>query len=462
VAKSIVGIGVCVVAGVLAAAAQAQQARAPEERAGNARYVPLTERTKRPTKLTFVPLANNANAVILEPVTPDPQRSRFALLISHPEHTNNFNYFIAPQMAERGYRVMMVNYHGPEMIYEEFLAPLAAAMKYLRGLPGVEKIILTGHSGGGPELSFYEEVAEGGAKACQLPERVYPCRGGNLDNLPRADGVMMLDARAGVVERLVALDPSVDDARPRAHQAALDMFSPRNGFNRETRSGSYSAAFEQRYFKAQGARQAKLIDRALARLAAIEKGEGLYKDDEPFIIPGSSLHTYDGAALNLADLHLMSKTHAAHLLLKADGTRSMQVISTAFSGLSEPDHEDRMANTTQEITVRSFLSFLAVRTTPDYAISDDRITGVDWRSVANSIPGSVQGIKVPSLFMAGTCASHVVYLETAYDLSAAKDKEFVGVEGGNHSFAGCKPEYGDPAKYAFDYVDGWLMKPGRF
>ena len=461
-AKSRFRIGVSVMAAVLVTTADAQQARAPEGREGGARYVPLTERTRRPTKLTFVPLANNANAVILEPVTPDPQRSRFALLISHPEHANNFNYFIAPQMAERGYRVMMVNYHGPELIYEEFLAPLAAAMRYLRTLPGVETIILTGHSGGGPELSFYQEVAEGGAKACQLPERVYPCRGGNLDNLPRADGIMMLDARAGVVERLVALDPSVDDAHPHEHQRALDMFSPSNGFHPESRSGTYSAEFEQRYFKAQGARQTKLIDQALGRLAKIEHGEGLYKDDEPFIIAGSSLHTYDGAALNLADLHLMSKTHAPHLLLKADGTRSTQIIPTTFAGLSEPDHEDRMANTTQEITVRNFLSFLAVRTKPDYHITDDRITGVDWRSVANSIPGSVQGIRVPSLFMAGTCASHVVYLETAYDLSAAKDKEFVGVEGGNHSFAGCKPEYGDPAKYAFDYVDGWLLKPGRF
>ena len=61
-----------------------------------------------------------------------------------------------------------------------------------------------------------------------------------------------------------------------------------------------------------------------------------------------------------------------------------------------------------------------------------------------------------------TCASHVIYHETGYDLSAAKDKEFVGVEGGNHMFGACRPEYGDPAKHAFDYVDSWLMKPGRF
>ena len=452
---------------VLAALLMAPGARTQVPRAGGDRparaYVPLTAKTKRPTKLTFVQLANNVNAAILEPVTPDPERSRFALIITHPEHANTFNYFIAPEMADRGYRVMMINYHGPEVIYEEFLAPIAAGVRYLRGLPGVQKIVLTGHSGGGAQLTAYQEVAESGGKACQIPERVYPCKGANVENLPPADGIMMLDARAGVVERLIALDPSIaDPSRPGYHRPDLDMFSAANGFDAKTKSGKYSAEFERKFFQAQGVRQMRLISEAQARLAKIEKGEGIYKDDEPMIIPGSSLHTYDGAALNLADLHLMSKTHAPHMLLKSDGSRPVQIIPTTYGGLSEPEHQDNMGNTTQEITVRNFLSFLAVRTKPDYMVTEDRINGVDWRSVGNSIPGSVQGITVPSLFMPGTCVSHVVFLETAYDLSAAKDKEFVAVEGANHSFAPCRPEFGDTAKHAFDYVDSWLMKPGRF
>lgn len=439
----------------------AQETKIPVDRPQE-KYVPLTQKTSRPTKLTFVELSNNANAVILEPVTPDPQRSHISLLISHPEHINNFNYFIAPEMASRGYRVMMVNYHGPELIYEEFLAPLGAAVNYLRSIPGVTTVVLAGHSGGGPELSYYQEIAENGAKACEGPERIYKCSGKSLDNLPPADGVMMLDARAGVVERFIALDPSIVDNNPRQHKPELDMFNPRNGFDPQMKSGTYSADFERKYFAAQSKRQNRLIDEALSRLAKIDKGEGQYKDDEPFIVPGSSQHTYDGAALHLADLRLMSRTHAKHVLLKADGSKPMQIIPTTYSGLSEPEHEDRISNTTQIITVRNFLSFLAMRPSADYKITEDRITGVDWRSVANSIPGSVQGIRVPSLFMAGTCASHVVFLETAFDLSAAKDKEFVGVEGADHHFAACKPEYGDPAKHAFDYVDGWLMQPGRF
>ncbi|MGH2448683.1 MAG: hypothetical protein ACRDFS_08805, partial [Chloroflexota bacterium] len=64
--------------------------------------------------------------------------------------------------------------------------------------------------------------------------------------------------------------------------------------------------------------------------------------------------------------------------------------------------------------------------------------------------------------MSATCAAHLVLLETAYFHSAAKDKIFVGDEGANHGFLPCEPQYGDTFKRAFDFVDGWLLKPGRF
>lgn len=43
-----------------------------------------------------------------------------------------------------------------------------------------------------------------------------------------------------------------------------------------------------------------------------------------------------------------------------------------------------------------------------------------------------------------------------------KTKEFLGVEGANHGFMPCRPEYGDTFKRTFDFVDGWLSKAGRF
>jgi hypothetical protein len=273
---------------------------------------------------------------------------------------------------------------------------------------------------------------------------------------------MLIDSNAGAIERLVALDPSLDSQRPRDHKPELDMFNPRNGYDRSTKGGRYSAEFERRYFDAQGARQMRLIAQAGARLASVEKGAGNFKDDEPFVVPGSSVNTNDGARLEVADLRLLSKTHGSHTLLKADGSAPVQIVPSTRAPLANAELMDRMDPTTQNVTVRYFLSYLALRTRPGYTLTEDRVNGVDWRSVPNSVAGSVQGIHVPSLFMVGTCAVHLVYIETAFDLSASQDKEFIAVEGGDHYFRPCKPEYGDPAKHAFDYVDSWLMKPGRF
>lgn len=414
-----------------------------------------------PLKTTYVHLSNNANAMIVEPAAPDPARSRFAILVAHPSNANTFNYFIGRELPRRGYRVMMLNYYGPEVTYEEFLAPIAAAVSHLRSLPGVEKVMFAGHSTGGPELTFYQDVAENGPKACQAPEKVYPCRGKNLTNLPKADGIMLLDTNAGAPERTISVDPAVDSRRPRERHPERDMFDPRNGFDPTTKSASYSAEFMRRFLAAQGARNNQLIDEALSRLAQIEKGEGNYKDDEPFVVPGSSLNV-NGARLFLADTRLLSKTRAAHRLLKADGTAPVQIVPSVLSPQGNVDDLNRLYTTTQNVTVRHYLSFLALRTTADYATTETTIAGIEWRSTPNSVPGNVEGITVPTLVMVGTCAGHVVLSEIAFDRSAAKDKEFVAVEGGDHYFRPCRPQYGDSEKRAFDYLDGWLTKTGRF
>lgn len=147
-------------------------------RAANAGHVPL--------KRVFVPLANDVNAVLLAPVKPRARHGSFAILIARSDHINTFNYFIGPELARRGFQVMMVNYHGPEQVFDEFVQPLADAVRYLRKVPGIRYVVLAGHSLGGPELTYYQDVAESGPSARQGPERVYPCSGGDLNNLPPA------------------------------------------------------------------------------------------------------------------------------------------------------------------------------------------------------------------------------------------------------------------------------------
>jgi pimeloyl-ACP methyl ester carboxylesterase len=414
-----------------------------------------------PIKRTFVPLGNNANALIAEPATSDPVRGRIAILVAHPDNANQFNSFIAQELVTRGYRAMMLNYYGPELTYEEFIAPIAAAMRALRSTPGIEKVIFVGHSTGGPELTSYQDVAENGPKACQGPERIYPCRGKNLENLPKADGIVLLDSHSGAPERMISLDPAVDSRRPRERNPELDMFSPHVGFDPKTNSATYSAEFTKKFLAAQSARNNRVIDEALARLAMIEKGEGAYKDDEPFVIPGWSTDV-NGGRLELADRRFMSRTHAPHLHLKGDGTTPTEIVTSTRPVLASVDNLARLDVTTQNVTVRHYLSFIAIRTTAEYGYSENGITGITWRSTTDSIQGNLQGITVPTLVVSATCAPHLDFLEAAYDRSASKDKAFVGIEGANHGFQPCKPEYGDVRKRAFDYVDGWLRKAGRF
>jgi hypothetical protein len=62
--------------------------------------------------------------------------------------------------------------------------------------------------------------------------------------------------------------------------------------------------------------------------------------------------------------------------------------------------------------------------------------------------------------------------ETVRGHAKSSDKTLAYVEGATHNFSPCKqcavakglPEdyYGDTVKTLFDYVDGWLSKPGRF
>jgi pimeloyl-ACP methyl ester carboxylesterase len=356
---------------------------------------------------------------------------------------------------------MMVNYYGPETSYYEFIQPLAAAIKALRGMSGVEKVVLVGHSSGGVVLTSYEDVAENGPKACQEPDRIAKCDAKGLDNLPKADGVMLIDSNSGELEKTIALNPAANSSDPNYRDPDLDLFNPKNGFDPSTKLANYSPEFLNKFFAAQGARANKIIDQAQARLALIEKGEGEYKDDEPFVVFGSSIDV-NGARPELADHKLLARTHAPHILLKADGTKPVEIIPSVIPALALPEQEDSLALTTQNFTVREYLSFQALRVTPDYRMTENSILGVKWRTTPNSLQGNLEGIKVPTLIMSATCAPHLVLLETAYDLSAAKDKEMVGVEGANHGMMPCKPEYGDTFKHTFDYADGWLSKPGRF
>jgi hypothetical protein len=411
-------------------------------------------------KTQYVRLGQQGEGLLYSPTSPSP-KSRIAVVFTHPGG-NNFNAPIGRELASRGYLVMNVNYRAGEALGVDVQLPtLSLAVDYLRSLPGVQKVVVSGHSGGAHEMALYENVAEHGITACNGPEKLYPCRGAALDKLQKPDGLILLDPPLGNFHQMSALDPAVsNDVNVR--DPALDMFSAANGFDAAALHATYSADFAKRFYSAQSARNMQILAHVQERLKAVEAGKGEFANDEPLVIPGQGVDAV-GARLYQPDVSFASHTKAPHLLLKADGSRVETIIHSVRPAQSQAAKQIHvLGETSTATTVRGYMAHSALRTTADFAITDDDIIGVDWRSAYDSSPGNAYGISAPTLVLTMGCHYLMVPGELIYDRLASKDKTYATVEGATHGFAPCKPEYGDTTKRTFDFVDEWLSKDGRF
>jgi hypothetical protein len=144
--------------------------------------------------------------------------------------------------------------------------------------------------------------------------------------------VILLDPPLGAFHAMSSIDPAVHGKNPKSRIAALDMFAPANGFDPATGSANYSATFARRFYAAQAARNARIVDRALARLHAIEQGKGEFRDDAPFVVPGMGVFAA-GARLYQPDTAFLSHTRAPHLLLEPDGRTAYVIVRLSMSAL---------------------------------------------------------------------------------------------------------------------------------
>lgn len=406
----------------------------------------------------YIRVDQSDDALLYEPVNPG-ANARIALIFSHP-NGNTFNETPVVEMAKRGYRVMAMNHRGDTDDVTVFAQPLSRAIGYLRTVPGVQRVVIMGHSGGGHLVTWYQNVAEHGPAACQGPEKLYPCDGKGLTGLAKPDGIIILDSTLGAFHEMSAVDPAVDGDK---RIASLDMFSAANGYDTTAKQAKYSPEFAKRFYAAQSARNASIVDNAVARLNALKQGNGQFSDDEPLLIRGMG-EDAAGARLYQPDPSFAAHTKKPHTLLKADGTQPEQIVNSVRPPTGQQFaiqlNSLRVMNTNS--TVRLFLAHSAIRTKPDFAITADDIVGVDWASAVNSTPANAEGISVPALVLSNTCHYLMVPDEIIFDHLGSKDKTLVFDEGSTHLFVPCKPEYGDTVKRAFDYVDNWLAKPERF
>ena len=389
-----------------------------------------------------------------------------AVLVAH--RTANFMHHPAcTELSNRGFMVLCMNtrYEGNEEVvrFEEMMLDVKAGVAYLRKQPGITKVLLFAHSGGGPTMSFYEAVAENGVAFCQRPEKLVRC-GDDLAGLPRADGIVYADAHPGnPVNVLRGINPSVlneNDPPDKRVDPTLDPFNPANGFNPNGPS-HYSAAFQRRYYAAQSKRMNDLIAHAQGVLGQMKAGTYGYPDDDLVVIPrGGNPGAGPGAsaALFVYDPTIagIMQTVRPEKLLRNDGTVVREVVHSVFAAQPKLQalHET-FDGGTKILSIRSFLSANATRST-------NALDGIDDCSSNNSTICAVQSISVPELFTAMGGHYFVRDVEREYDLAATKDKDYVVIEGATHFFTPCTACEKTPGQYAntmknmFDYIARWI------
>src|SRR5689334_12951180 len=326
---------------------------------------------------------------------PDPAlfpNPHVGVIVMH-RNSNYLNHISTKELPARGFVVLGMNPRCDNneaacAPWENNALDVKSGVNYLRSQPGITKIVLLGHSGGGPTMTFYEAVAEQGVAFCQQASKLIKCSN-SLAGLPKVDGMILMDAHPGNginAVRSISANVTNDSAvlnqnRAPATNPNLDAFDPRNGY-RDGGLTVYSDSFRKAYFKAQSDRMNFLISEALARLDDINaRGD----TDAPFIVPLA-----DNARLSQIDLTIHHATLQPRKLLKNDGSvdASSPVASVRPQSLFPGDEEG--FGSSMFLTVKSFLSVRAVRST-------DSFDNVEWCSSNNSTPCNLQSMTIPLL-----------------------------------------------------------------
>jgi len=403
----------------------------------------------RPRYVQFTP-ASLKGALYVPDSGPAPH---VAVLLVH--RTANFlSHLATTELSKRGFMVLAINPRSDNneaaVDFEANALDVKSGIEFLRKQPGITKVLLFGHSGGGPATSFYEAVAENGPAYCQGANKLVECSS-DLTALPRAYGLILVDAHPGVsVNGLRSINGAVVDERnPRKIDPSLDPFSPANGY--DAKSPHYSADFTQRYFKAQADRMNRLIDLAKARQAAMKAGTDPYPDDDVFLIPRGEL-----ARLMEIDPGIHHSTIHPQKLVKNDGTIATQIVDSVRPvGRGSEKLNAAFATGTRLLTIKSFLSANAIR-------AKDSMDDIDWCSSNNSTPCALKSISVPLLVTAMGGHYFVRDNEIHYEVAASKDKDFVVIDGATHGIQPCRPcektpgQYSNATKNFFDYVSRWI------
>lgn len=406
-------------------------------------------------------LANAVPVMMYEPLHPG-VRNHVGIVLQHSDDCY-FEFTPALELAKRGYVVAVSYFPDHRIALDRKLEHVGKVTAYLKNYPGIDRVLLLGHSGGATLMSAYQAVAENGNAVFRGAEKIIPLT--DIAPLPKADGVIFLDANLGNgVMTLLSLDPAVaDEENGRQRNATLDLFNPENGYDPE--NSCYSDDFIRTYVRAQGKRMNQLIDYAMERVRAIENGRGRFEDDEPMIIPGGTQIAPYNKIFPMFPQRFFAHTEGAWDLICGDGEIRREIIPCRRARRRPLEGTQSYHDGTLCTTVRIFLNSNAVRTDENLYYDETRIHGIDWDSSYCTGPGNVLHIEAPMLLLGMTGSYEYIAAEHIYRRAQrCADKTLAFVEGAGHNFTPAADaerypgEFGDTVKSTFDYTDRWIAE----
>ena len=412
-----------------------------------------------PIRDTFVQvgvgMGGKLRCILYEPVTPV-EESKVGVVIIHSDGDySTFN--IGPELAKRGYRTLCGQVANAASTLDQKMLDIKHAVQCLKAVPGVEKVVLMGHSGGATLMSAYQSAAEKGVSLYQGDNMLI--KNELKEELIPADGMLIMDSNWGNgAMTLFSIDPAViEDDNGMKLDPELDQFNPKNGY--DPQGCEYSEAFLKKFFEAQKERNNAVIKKALDRLTLVKQGKGRFQDDEPFVCAATNQMKPMNKLIN-QDISIFNHTKEAHTLLHWDGSRTTEIIRTLRKpeGGDNPTHRVWSASIT---TLRSYLTNRAVYAGEGYRMNADGAVNVLWDDAYSCTSGNVKHIDAPMLIMGMTAGYEFLAAEGIYFNYASRDKTLLFMEGADHNFGTrgeYREKYGDTEKVVFDACADWMAR----
>lgn len=364
------------------------------------------------------------------------------------------NHIAAREFARRGFLALGMNsrFEGDEgaVVWEDLMLDVKAGVELLKREPGITKVVLFAHSGGGSIMACYQALAENGPAFSQGENKINPGTD-RLANLPRADAVIFADAHLGIaINTLRTLNPAVtDENNPGQLDPRLDPSNPDVQQRDADGATVWADDFRRRYIAGQAERMDRLIEQAQSQLAAAKAAGVANPGAQAFAIAG-------GRGMTPAELfpHTLDRSEKPRQFLKNDSTIVTEIV-VQTRPRSGPTGNGGQRRGERAMTLQSFLTANAVR-------GRNSLDGIDWCSTNSATPCGAAAITVPVLVTAMGSHTFLRDGEIIFEAAKSRDKEMIVIEGATHDFVPCSDceetpgQYSNVTKNHFDYAAKWI------